>query len=155
MKCPRIRITLRTNIILTKILLTNAHRKHLTTLPHTMHTNAASADLNPLLALGKSVRVVMNQNVKSVINVANLTVGVNVKVVNDTVDVNDTANRIPSPIVSRIVSRIASANAKRNAVSAEKRKRLFTTIVENALSSKYVLANSILQPYVQIYNLVH
>jgi hypothetical protein len=108
----------------------NDHHKHLTTLPHTRHTNAASADLNPLLALGKSVRVVMNQNVKSVINVANLTVGVNVKVVNDTVCMKDTA------------SRIASANAKRNAASAEKRKRLFTTTVANALSSKYVLANS-------------
>ena len=115
------------NIILTTIQQTNIRHKNPTTLPGARCINAASADLNPLLALGKSVRVVMNQNVKSVINAANHTVVVNVKVV------NDTANRIPNQNASQIVSRIASANAKRNAVSAEKRKRLFTTIVANAL----------------------
>jgi hypothetical protein len=106
---------------LTKILLTNAHHKHLTTLPRTICINAASADLNPLLVLGKSATFAKNQNVKSVINAANHTVGVNVKVVKDVVDVNDTANRI------------VSANAKRNAVIVENRKRLFTTTVANAL----------------------
>jgi hypothetical protein len=113
---------------LTKILLTNAHRKHLTTLPHTRHTNAASADLNPLLVLGKSATFAKNQNVKSVINAANLIATAN------TVNLKDTASRNPS--------QIASANAKRNAVSAENQKRLFTTIAANALSSKYVLANN-------------
>lgn len=125
-----------------KILLTNAHHKHPTILPRTMCINAASVVVNPLpfLALGKSVTVVMNQNVKSVINVANLTVAVNVKAVKDIVGVKDAA------------SLNASANAKRNAANALNLKRLFTTIVENALSSKYVLANSILQSYVQSYN---
>ena len=135
MKCHRIRIILRTNIILTKILLTNAHHKHLTTLPHTMQTNAASVVVNPLLVIGKSATFAKNQNVKSVINAANLTAAANI------VDLKDTA------------SRIASANAKRNAASVENLKRLLQTIVENALSSKYVLANSILQSYVQTYKL--
>ena len=147
MKCHRIRIILRTNIILTKILLTNAHHKHLTTLPHTMQTNAASVVVNPLLVIGKSATFAKNQNVKSVINAANLTAAANI------VDLKDTASRNPSQNASRIVSRIASANAKRNAASVENLKRLLQTIVENALSSKYVLANSILQSYVQTYKL--
>jgi hypothetical protein len=113
---------------LTKILLTNAHRKHLTTLPHTRHTNAASADLNPLLVLGESATFAKNQNVKSVINAANLTAAAN------TVNLKDTPRRF--------VSRIASANAKRNAASVENLKRVFTTIAANALLSKYVLANN-------------
>lgn len=141
MKCPRICITLRTNIILTKILLMNAHRRHLTTLPHTRHTNAVSVAVNPLLVLGKSATFAKNQNVTNVINVANLTVAAN------NVDLKDTASRNPS--------RNASANAKRNTVSAENQKRLLQTTVENALSSKYVLANSILQSYVQTYKLSH
>ena len=145
MKCPRIRITLRTNIILTKILLTNAHRKHLTTLPHTRHTNAASVVVNPLLVLGKSATFAKNQNVTNVINAVNLTVAANLTVVKDVVYLKDAA--------SRIVSRIVSANAKRNAAIVENLKRLLQTNVENALSSKYVLANSILQPYVQTYKL--
>jgi hypothetical protein len=63
----------------------------------------------------------MNQNVTNVINAANHTVGVNVKVVKDVVGAKD------------IASRIASANAKRNTANALNRKRLFTTTVENAL----------------------
>jgi hypothetical protein len=117
---------------LTKILLTNAHRKHLTTLPHTRHTNAASADLNPLLVLGKSATFAKNQNVKSVINAVNLTAAAN------TVNLKDTASRNPSQNANQIVS----ANAKRNAASVENLKRLLQTIAANALSSKYVLANN-------------
>ena len=126
MKCPRIRIILRTNIILTKILLTNAHRKHLTTLPRTTCTNATNVGVNPLPlpVLGKSVITAKNQSVKSAINAANLTVAVNVKAVKDIVGVKDTANlkdavnRIASQNVKLIANRIASTNAKRNRVSA-------------------------------------
>jgi hypothetical protein len=121
---------------LTKILLTNAHRKHLTTLPHTRHTNAASVVVNLLLVLGKSATFAKNQNVKSVINAANLTAAAN------TVNLKDIVRRNPSRNPSPNASQIVSANAKRNAASVENLKRLLQTIVENALSSKYVLANN-------------
>lgn len=101
------------NIILTKILLTNAHHKHPTTHLRTMRTNAANVGVNPLHlpVLGKSVITAKNQSVKSAINAANLTVAVNVKAV---------ANRkdAVSLIASRNVKLIASTNAKRNRVSA-------------------------------------
>jgi hypothetical protein len=106
------------------------------------HTNAASVAVNLLLGLGKIATFAKNQNVKSVINAANLTAAANI------VDLKDTASRNPS----QNASRIASTNAKGNAVIVENRKRLFTTIAANALSSKYVLANSILQSYIQKYN---
>ena len=140
MKCPRIRITLRTNIILMKILLTNAHHKHLTTLPHTTRINAASVGANPLPVLGKSAIAAKNQSVKSAINAANLNVAVNVKavkdivVVKDIVNLNDTASQIASQIASQNVKLIVSTNAKRNIANALKLKKLFTTTVENALS---------------------
>lgn len=113
------------NIILTKILLTNAHHKHPTTHLHMKHTNAANVGVNPLPlpVLGKSVITAKNQSVKSAINAANLTVAVNVKAVKDVKDivgVKDTANLkdAVNRNVKLIANRIASTNAKRNRVSA-------------------------------------
>ena len=114
------------NIILTKILLTNAHHKHPTTHLHTTCTNAANVGVNPLPlpVLGKSVITAKNQSVKNAINAANLTVAVNVKAVKDIVGVKDTANlkdavnRIANRNVKLIANLIASTNAKRNRVSA-------------------------------------
>jgi hypothetical protein len=114
------------NIILTKILLTNAHHKHPTTHLHTTCTNAANVGVNPLPlpVLGKSVITAKNQSVKSAINAANLTAAVNVKAVKDIVGVKDivnlkdTANRIANRNVKLIANRIANTNAKRNRVSA-------------------------------------
>ena len=106
------------NIILTKILLTNAHHKHPTTHLHTTRTNATNAGANLLLllpVLGKSVIAAKNQSVKSAINAANLTVAANAKAVKDIVGVKDTANR--KDAVNRIAKLIASTNAKRNRVS--------------------------------------
>ena len=133
------------NIILTKILLTNAHHKHPTTHLRTTCTNAANAGVNPLPlpVLGKSVITAKNQSVKSAINAANLTVAANVKAVKDIVGVKDTANlkdtvnRIASQIANRnvklIANRIASTNAKRNTANALNPKKLFTMTVANAL----------------------
>jgi hypothetical protein len=114
------------NIILTKILLTNAHHKHPTTHLHTTRTNAANVGVNPLPlpVLGKSVITAKNQSVKSAINAANLTVEVNVKAVKDIVGVKDivnlkdTASLIANRNVKLIANRIANTNAKRNRVSA-------------------------------------
>lgn len=125
------------NIILTKILLTNAHHKHPTTHLRTTRRNAANVGVNPLPlpVLGKSVITAKNQSVKSAINAANLTVAVNVKAVKDIVGVKDTAN--PKDAVNQIASRnvklIANTNAKRNRVNALNLKKLFTTTVANAL----------------------
>ena len=124
------------NIILTKILRTTTHHKHPTTHLHTKSTNATNVDVDPLPVLGKSATFAKNQNVKSVINAVNLTV-----TVNDAVNVKDQ------------VSQIVSANSKRNVAIVENRKRLLQTTAENALSSKYVRANSILQSYVQTYKI--
>ena len=133
------------NIILTKILLTNDHRKHPTTLPRTTSTNAANVGVNllPLPVLGKSVITAKNQSVKSAINAANVTVAVNVKAVKDIDGVKDTANqkdavslianRIANLNVKLIANRIANTNAKRNRANALKLKKLFTTTVANAL----------------------
>ena len=99
------------NIILTKILPTNAHHKHPTTHLHTKHTNAANVGVNPLPLLGKSVITAKNQSVKSAINAANLTVAANVKDTANQKDVKDIVG------VKDTASRIASTNAKRNRVS--------------------------------------
>ncbi len=107
------------NIILTKILRTNAHHKHPTTHLHTTCTNAANAGVNPLPlpVLGKSVIAAKNQSVKSAINAANLTIAVNVKAVKDTANLKDAVNRIASQNVKLIANRIASTNVKRNRVT--------------------------------------
>ena len=107
------------NIILTKILLTNAHHRHRITHLHTTYTNATNVGANPLPlpVLGKSVIAAKNQSGKSVTNAANLTVAVNVK---DIVGVKDTANLkdAVSRIAKLIAKLIASTNPKRNRVSA-------------------------------------
>jgi hypothetical protein len=120
----------------------NTHHKPLAsrlfTIPHVIIISAANVGANPLLVLGKSVITAKNQRVKSAINAANLTVAVNVKAVKDT--------------VNRNVKLIASTNAKRNPANViNERKSLETTVV-NALSLKYVLANSILQSCIEPYN---
>ena len=105
------------NIILTKILLTNAHHKHPTTHLRTTCTNAENVGVNPLPlpVLGKSVITAKNQSVKSAINAANLTVAANVK---DTANQKDAVNQIASRIANLNVKLIANTNAKRNRVSA-------------------------------------
>ena len=119
------------NIILTKILRTNAHHKHPTTHLHTTCTNAANAGVNPLPlpVLGKSVIAAKNQSVKSAINAANLTIAVNVKAVKDmkdmkdivgvkdTANLKDAVNRIANRNAKLIANRIANTNVKRNRVT--------------------------------------
>ena len=116
------------NIILTKILRTNAHHKHPTTHLHTTCTNAANVGVNPLPlpVLGKSVITAKNQSVKSAINAANLTIAVNVKAVKDmkdivgvkdTANLKDAVNRIANRNAKLIANRIANTNAKRNRVT--------------------------------------
>ena len=135
------------NIILTKILLTNDHRKGLTIHLDVMNTNAENVGVNPLPlpVLGKSVIAAKNQSAKHVTDAANLTATANRK---DTVNLKDTVSQIAKLIANQTVN----TNVIKIVVTAENLKKLFSMTVANALSSKYVRASSILQPYVQTYN---
>jgi hypothetical protein len=129
------------NIILTKILPTNDHRKGLTIHLDVMNTNAANVSVNPLPlpVLEKSVIAAKNQSAKRVTNAANLTAAANLK---DAV----------SQITKLIANRTVNTNVIKIVVSAENLKKLFSMTVANALSSKYVRASSTLQSYVHTYN---
>jgi uncharacterized membrane protein YgcG len=106
-----------------------------------MNTNAENVGVNPLPlpVLGKSVIAAKNQSAKRVTDAANLTA---------------TANRkdAVSQIAKLIANRTVNTNVIKIVVTAENLKKLFSMTVANALSSKYVRASSILQSYVQTYN---